>query len=180
MGGRDDHEGNIEVLHNGKWGIVCDDEWDKNEAEVVCRQLGYNLGGKVTHSSTFGKGNRRFWMDNLFCTGKENKLSECRFDGWGVSDCEDTEVAGVICNAELQEEDQNKVVAKIPKFKIKKQDVLKIRLVGGRIPEEGRVEVQYNSNEWGDICSDGWGLLEVPTHYNQMYLNLIIYLNKII
>lgn len=165
VGGRDDHEGNIEVLHNGKWGIVCDDEWDKNEAEVVCRQLGYNLGGKVTHSSTFGKGNRRFWMDNLFCTGKENKLSECRFDGWGVSDCEDTEVAGVICNAELPEEKNNKVVVKNTKFKIKKQDVLKIRLVGGRIPEEGRVEVQYNSNEWGDICSDGWGLLEVLIHF---------------
>lgn len=161
VGGRDDHEGNVEVLHNGKWGIVCDDEWDKNEAEVVCRQLGYNLGGKVTHSSTFGKGNRRFWMDNLFCTGKENKLSECRFDGWGVSDCEDSEVAGVICNAELPEEKQKKIVVKAPKFKIKKRNVLKIRLVGGRIPEEGRVEVRYNSNEWGDICSDGWGLLEV-------------------
>lgn len=42
--------GNIEILHNRKWGNICDDEWDTNEAEVVCRQLGYSGYHKVTHS----------------------------------------------------------------------------------------------------------------------------------
>lgn len=36
-------------------------------------------------------------MDNLFCYGTEERLSECRFDGWGTHDCELDESAGVVC-----------------------------------------------------------------------------------
>lgn len=52
--------GNVEILHNQKWGNICDDEWDANEAEVVCRQLGYPGYNKVTHSSLFGAARRKF------------------------------------------------------------------------------------------------------------------------
>lgn len=52
--------GNVEILHNGKWGAICDDEWDKNEAEVVCRQLGYFGAEKFTHSGMFGQAKSEF------------------------------------------------------------------------------------------------------------------------
>lgn len=39
----------------------------------------------------------KFLMDNVFCSGSEKELADCRFDGWGNSDCNDTEAAGVIC-----------------------------------------------------------------------------------
>lgn len=100
VGGSGEHEGNVLIFHNGKWGNICDDEWDKYEAEVVCRQLNYHLGAKATHSSHFGRARRKFWMDDLYCTGNESELSSCRFDGWGQSDCEDSEAAGVICVVE--------------------------------------------------------------------------------
>lgn len=59
VGGEKVHYGNVEILHNGKWGAVCDDEWDKNEAEVVCRQLGFSGAERFTHSGMFGQAKRK-------------------------------------------------------------------------------------------------------------------------
>ena len=45
-GGNSDLEGIVEVCRNQMWGRVCDDDWDRNESGVVCRQLGFSEEGR--------------------------------------------------------------------------------------------------------------------------------------
>lgn len=62
----------------------------------------------------------KFWMDNIYCTGEELSLDKCRFDGWGSSDCAESEAAGVICYNEESLE------TTVPPLKIKPRKLKKI------------------------------------------------------
>ena len=57
VGGQARHQGNVQLYHVGRWGSICDDEWDMSEGNVACRQLGFERGAeKITDNSQFGKG----------------------------------------------------------------------------------------------------------------------------
>lgn len=110
VGGNTSKEGRVEVKYKGRQGTVCDDDWDDNDAEVVCRMLGYSGGtalqgthsrfsgggGKPHHS--FGQGTGEILLDNVHCTGSEKSLLDCEHAGIGVDDCDHMEDAGVRCN----------------------------------------------------------------------------------
>uniref|UniRef100_UPI00358E836C CD5 antigen-like n=1 Tax=Myxine glutinosa TaxID=7769 RepID=UPI00358E836C len=100
VGGEDRCEGRVEVFYQGSWGTVCDDSWDNNDAQVVCRQL--DCGSPMTAASPvdFGQGRGSIWMDNVFCNGSETHLSQCRHNGWGTHNCVHDEDATVLCDGQ--------------------------------------------------------------------------------
>ncbi|XP_037133612.1 neurotrypsin [Syngnathus acus] len=134
VGGEEDFEGRVEVFHSGRWGSVCDDQWDDRDAEVVCRQLGFSGVAKAWSWAHFGQGSGPILLDAVKCTGNELFLDECPHGHWEQHNCDHMEDAGVSCSPYTDGV---------------------VRLVGGDDPWEGRVEVRHNG-DWGTVCDDHW------------------------
>ena len=43
-GGRSYIQGHVEILHENVWGTICDDDFDNNDATVICKMAGYSVG----------------------------------------------------------------------------------------------------------------------------------------
>ena len=100
-GGNTTNEGFIEIKgSNGIWGGICDDFWDKPDADIVCRMLGYPSAETVFIKSTpFGNGGHgNFVLDDVKCVGTEISVFDCPHNGEGVENCGHGEWAGVKCN----------------------------------------------------------------------------------
>ena len=104
-GGLNQSHGNVEIGLEGDWGTVCDDNWDINDAHVVCRMLGYASAIAATLRSSFGRGSGRIWLNNVTCTGEEESIDKCSHSGWGVANsyhCYHGREAGVICGGKFK------------------------------------------------------------------------------
>ncbi|XP_062903424.1 galectin-3-binding protein-like [Mobula hypostoma] len=91
-------EGRVEVYYDGEWGTVCDDGWDLTDAHVVCRSLGYLNATEAAIGGVFRPGSGPILLDDVFCTGTETSLADCKTKGWKIHDCQHSEDAGVRCD----------------------------------------------------------------------------------
>ena len=86
------------MYHNGEWGTVCDDNWELDDAKVVCNELGFGRAVDVKHFAYYGQGSGPIWLGVLDCDGTELTIGDCPNLGWGEHNCDDSEDAGVKCH----------------------------------------------------------------------------------
>ncbi|MBZ3875378.1 Neurotrypsin [Sciurus carolinensis] len=96
-GGRSPREGRVELYRAGRWGTICDDQWDDADAAVVCRQLGLSGIAKAWTQAYFGEGSGPIMLDEVHCTGNELSIEQCPKSSWGDHNCGHREDAGVSC-----------------------------------------------------------------------------------
>ncbi|KAM6107534.1 LOW QUALITY PROTEIN: antigen WC1.1-like [Phoenicopterus ruber ruber] len=144
VGGGSRCDGRVEILQRGTWGRVLDDEWDMQEASVVCWQLRCGEAGRA-YNPPKPEGTGPVGLRGVRCTGHEANLTLCNTSlpehalAAGV-----VEDVGVICWGSQQ-----------------------VRLVNGAGRCAGRVEIYYQGS-WGTVCDDGWDLSDAAVVCRQL------------
>ncbi|CAM4456964.1 unnamed protein product, partial [Caretta caretta] len=127
-------DGRVEISLRGVWGRVLDDQWDMNDASVVCRELQCGVAEKAYTPPKSEQGTGAVGLRRVHCAGNETCLTLCDNSTSETAQTRIAEDIGVICSGSRR-----------------------IRLVNGTGRCAGRVEIYYNGR-WGTVCDDSWDL----------------------
>ncbi|XP_049330428.1 scavenger receptor cysteine-rich type 1 protein M130-like isoform X2 [Astyanax mexicanus] len=126
------YSGRVEVLHGESWFTVCDADFNQQDAEVVCRELGCGSLVEVLGAAAFGRGEGPVWSEKLQCRGTESQIHFCPKSSSLKHNCSHDDDVGLVCADS-------------------------VRLVDGGSRCAGRVEVLHRGH-WGTVCDDYWDM----------------------
>ena len=104
IGSRNVHSyyGTVEIYNQKKnhYEYICDEEWDINDAHVVCRMMGFPGALDATVRSEYGLPRiKDAWISNTQCNGTESSIFDCPYK---VNlNCSRSRSAGVRCLGKL-------------------------------------------------------------------------------
>ncbi|GIM00456.1 hypothetical protein Vretimale_5260, partial [Volvox reticuliferus] len=128
--------GTLQIFHSGKWGVMHSSYQSWRTARIACRQLGWTTGDFIPDSGSVygGASNIVLWSVNFACKWLEKRLVDCprsnEFEDLGPLPSTFTYYMGVQCRNETEA----------------------VRLVGGKKPGEGIVQVFYRG-AWGSFVT---------------------------
>nr|XP_055066878.1 T-cell differentiation antigen CD6 isoform X2 [Misgurnus anguillicaudatus] len=94
--GQDRCVGRVELLDTGKWGTVCDDDFNDTSGNVVCAQLDCGIMIKY---GFWGAGSGPIHISKMKCNGTEDNLWECNVNKSIPRDyCGHKEDVGIVCS----------------------------------------------------------------------------------
>ncbi|XP_072179284.1 neurotrypsin-like [Diadema setosum] len=71
------YAGRPEVLIDGEWTTICADDWDMQDAAVVCKQLGLGLPDQAFRTYNYDYFSSPC-VAQLYCHGNEDNLGKCQ------------------------------------------------------------------------------------------------------
>uniref|UniRef100_A0A8C7S9E8 SRCR domain-containing protein n=1 Tax=Oncorhynchus mykiss TaxID=8022 RepID=A0A8C7S9E8_ONCMY len=123
--------GRVEVKSNQSWASVCEADFDRQDAEVVCGELGCGAPAALQRG-LYGGGEGQTWDKEFQCKGKESLLLDCDTSDRKHNTCLPGNAVGLTCS----EPDD-------------------VRLVGGGSRCAGEVE-RSDQGEWRTVGTDDW------------------------
>ncbi|XP_019859778.1 PREDICTED: scavenger receptor cysteine-rich domain superfamily protein-like [Amphimedon queenslandica] len=128
------NKGKVQICINGVWGLLCSNSIDKNDARVICSQLGYSTGGNLLYNGQLSE-NDVLLVTDLGCSSTDTLITQCSFSHFTeTSNCDGRSVASIHCKNCTDGE-------------------IKIIPYSSYSKLIGRLEVCVNG-AWGVICRD--------------------------
>ncbi|KAM9353583.1 scavenger receptor cysteine-rich type 1 protein M130-like [Symphorus nematophorus] len=123
--------GRLEVKSNQRWSSVCEADFEQQDAEVVCRELGCGAPS-VLQGALYGEVEAPVWTKEFQCGGHESALLDCRSSGSARSTCSPGKAVGLTCSEP-------------------------VRLVGGASRCVGTLELRHQG-DWRPVEYSVWTL----------------------
>lgn len=97
MDGTDRCSGRLEVRSDQSWSSVCVNDFDQQDAEVVCKELGCGALS-VLQGAPYAEDKPPVWSREFYCGGDESVLLDCISTSSAVKTCSTGEVVHLTCS----------------------------------------------------------------------------------